>query len=152
MYIQLFNLNLTVSSWGLRNLSDWLRGICKLPCFICGDSWVPGDNLNFTLSWIFFLLRIFNPFTTFSDGCLGSSIDEGRSKMRYAPWMAEFRESRECWTHTALSGYPWKYVYFRTIMLKWFQGNLRGNCAEFPKERVVVRQCLGFFYPIDAWN
>ena len=83
-----------------------------------------------------------NPFTTFSDGCLGSNIDEGRSKMRYAPWMAEFRESRECWTHTALLGYSWEYVYFRTRTLKCFQGNLWNLSIELPAECVVVCQCI----------
>ena len=94
-----------------------------------------------TFSNFFFLCGFFNPFTTFSDGCLGSNIDEGRSKMRYAPWMAEFRESRECWTHTALLGYSWEYVYFRTRTLKCFQGILQGSC----RASWGMRRCVSVF-------
>ena len=99
----------------------------------------------------FFLCGFYNPFTTFSDGCLGSRIDEGRSKMRYAPWMAEFRESRECWTHTALLGYSWEYVYFRTRTLKCFQGILQSICWASRG----MRRCVSVsrtVRPIDAWN
>ena len=39
-------------------------------------------NLANILVVSFFHLTIFNPITIFSDGCLGSSNDEGRSKMR----------------------------------------------------------------------
>tara|TARA_B100000678_G_scaffold252650_1_gene228732 strand:+ start:99 stop:293 length:195 start_codon:yes stop_codon:yes gene_type:complete len=39
-------------------------------------------NLTKILVVSFLNLMIFNPITTFSDGCLGSSNDEGRSKMR----------------------------------------------------------------------
>ena len=41
-------------------------------------------------------------FQTFSDGCLGSHNDEGRSELRYAVWIAEFGESLDCWTQKAL--------------------------------------------------
>jgi hypothetical protein len=34
------------------------------------------------LNFFEFFWRISNPVTTFSDGCLGSSNDEGRSEMR----------------------------------------------------------------------
>ena len=45
-------------------------------------------------------------FKTFSNGCLGSRIDEGRSEMRYALWIADFSEPSDFWTHMALLGYP----------------------------------------------
>ena len=38
---------------------------------------------------------------TLSDGCLGSDIDEGRSEMRNALRIAEFRESIDFLTRTA---------------------------------------------------
>ena len=43
---------------------------------------------------------------TFSNGCLGSRIDEGRSEMRYALWIADFSEPSDFWTHMALLGLP----------------------------------------------
>ena len=42
--------------------------------------------------------------TILSNGCLGSSDDEERSKMRYVMRIAEFSESSNLWTHIALSG------------------------------------------------
>ena len=42
----------------------------------------------------------------FSDGCLGSGYDEGRSELRYAVRIAEFRESSDFWTYPTLSGIP----------------------------------------------
>ena len=49
---------------------------------------------------------------TFSDGCLGSNTDEGRSEVWWALWIAEFREPIVTWMCIALSGYPWKHVCF----------------------------------------
>ena len=40
------------------------------------------------------------------DGYLGSHNDEERSEMRYAMRIAEFRESSDLRTQTALEGYP----------------------------------------------
>ena len=45
--------------------------------------------------------------TTFSNGFLGSRIDEERSEMRYVMWIAELSESSNFWTHLALS---WTYI------------------------------------------
>jgi hypothetical protein len=43
--------------------------------------------------------------TTFSNGFLGSRIDEERSEMRYVMWIAELSESSNFWTHLALFSY-----------------------------------------------
>ena len=50
-------------------------------------------------------LRVKTILQTFSDGCLGSHNDEGRSELRYAVWIAEFSESLDCWTQKAPSGF-----------------------------------------------
>ena len=79
----LSNQNLTVRL-GPFYLTDEDSGATGSSCnSICGYGRVPWDNPNKkTFLNCFSDLRIFNPFTTFSDGSLGSSIDEGRSKMR----------------------------------------------------------------------
>ena len=48
---------------------------------------------------------IFNQIIIANHGCLGNRNDEGRSKMRYVMWIAEFRESSKPWTHMALLTY-----------------------------------------------
>ena len=44
-------------------------------------------------------------YTTFSNGCLGSHIDEERSEMRYVMRIARLRESSKFWTHIALQAF-----------------------------------------------
>ena len=43
-------------------------------------------------------------FETLGDGCLGSEIEEGRSEMRNALRIAEFRESIDFLTRIAVPG------------------------------------------------
>ena len=43
--------------------------------------------------------------TTFSNGCLGSRIDEERSEMWYVMRIAKLCESLKFWTHIALAGF-----------------------------------------------
>ena len=50
---------------------------------------------------------VFNYYTTFSNGCLGSHSDEERSEMRYVMRIARPRESSKLRTHIALSGFAW---------------------------------------------
>lgn len=52
---------------------------------------------------------------TFSDGCLGSHNDEGRSKLRYAMWFAEIRESSDRSTQMALF-FLEKYARFSVLL------------------------------------
>ena len=48
--------------------------------------------------------------TNFSNGCLGSYIDEERSKMWYVTRIAKPRESSNFWMHTAATGYAWSHT------------------------------------------
>ena len=47
-----------------------------------------------------------NLLRSYSGECLGSSSDEERSELRYAIWIAEFRELLDLWTHAAFWGNP----------------------------------------------
>jgi hypothetical protein len=47
------------------------------------------------------VFKLIHYFGICSGECLGSSGDEERSELRYALWIAEFRESTGCWTHAA---------------------------------------------------
>ena len=53
-----------------------------------------------------FLRRSQNLLRSYSGECLGSSSDEERSELRYAIWIAEFRELLDLWTHAAFWGNP----------------------------------------------
>ena len=48
-----------------------------------------------------FLRRSRYLLRSYSGECLGSSSDEERSELRYAIWIAEFRELLDLWTHAA---------------------------------------------------
>ena len=50
--------------------------------------------------------KISNLLRSYSGECLGSSSDEERSELRYAIWIAEFRELLDLWTHAAFWGNP----------------------------------------------
>ena len=50
--------------------------------------------------------EISNLLRSYSGECLGSSSDEERSELRYAIWIAEFRELLDLWTHAAFWGNP----------------------------------------------
>ena len=56
--------------------------------------------------WSIYLTTV----TNFSNGCLGSYIDEERSKMRYVMRIAKPRESSNFWMHTAATGYAWSHT------------------------------------------
>ena len=53
-----------------------------------------------------FLRRSRYLLRSYSGECLGSSSDEERSELRYAIWIAEFRELLDLWTHAAFWGNP----------------------------------------------
>ncbi len=55
---------------------------------------------------LFVNIFINNLKTTLSNGCLGSRNDEERSEMRYVMRIAEFSESSNLRTQTALPGIP----------------------------------------------
>jgi hypothetical protein len=54
-------------------------------------------------------------YNTFNSGYLGSHNDEGRSKMRYAMWIAGLYEPSEFWTQIALVYSVYKYVCLSVV-------------------------------------
>ena len=69
--------------------------------------------------------KISNLLRSYSGECLGSSSDEERSELRYAIWIAEFRELLDLWTHAAFWGNPVCSVtgvwnsFFRHGLVSW---------------------------------
>ena len=83
MYIHTSNLNLTVGFMTrFFGIVDWPVGDWNYRGPRQRYDQKPCDNLTSQLPGTFLSFEDFNPFTTFSDGCLGSGNDEGRSKMR----------------------------------------------------------------------
>ena len=82
---------------------------------------VPQSHVMFSISFHCDLGLFLSPFSyilrnsfrrsrnllrSYSGECLGSSSDEERSELRYAIWIAEFRELLDLWTHAAFWGNP----------------------------------------------
>jgi hypothetical protein len=108
-------------------------------------------------AWYFSFLKVPAPRTwwkfntTFSDGCLGSHIDEERSEMRYVMRIAESSESSKLWTHLALPGYSWEHACWSvcsppltrdafliqkgSVFARWFMGVNFGFKAEVVPRR-----------------
>ena len=74
-------------------------------CDDCSKSQIRGRQGSVTVHYTYPILHKSTVSQTFSDGCLGSHNDEGRSELRYAVWIAEFSESLDCWTQKAPSGF-----------------------------------------------
>ena len=72
---------------------------------------VTGDVEKFLYNFSSYILQNFLRrsrylLRSYSGECLGSSSDEERSELRYAIWIAEFRELLDLWTHAADWGNP----------------------------------------------
>ena len=65
--------------------------------------------------------------TTFSNGCLGSRIDEERSEMWYVMRIAKLCESLKFWTHIALAGF--------------FLGACMSECQQTPLSAFACKGC-----------
>ena len=93
-------------------------------------------SLGFFAYWF----NINNKHQTFSDGCLGSCNDEGRSELRYAVWIAEFSESSDCWTWKALLRF-----FLDSTSVSVFLNPSKGRIASFLRNSLssatVVRCC-----------
>jgi hypothetical protein len=78
----------------------------------CDESLVTCRLWCFESDWLVYIQSSINFNTTFSDGCLGSRNDEGRSHLRYAVWLANFWESLDFWTQKVLHDFVMEYVHF----------------------------------------
>ena len=101
---------------GLLQGQQGLSGCLSLGfCLCCHTFYISSCCQGRFFGHIFNVLWMI-ALATFSDGCLGSNTDEGRSEVWWALWIAEFRESIVTWMCIALSGYPWKHVCFRVYV------------------------------------
>ena len=81
---------------------------------------------------------------TLSDGCLGSEIDEGRSEMRNALRIAEFRELTDFLTRIAAVHFVSSYLPQCQLISPSFSSSysfLRGRRREC-KEMFHLRFCI----------
>lgn len=83
---------------------------------------------------------------TSSDECVSSNYDEGRSEVRYAVRLADFREPLDFRTHPAPPDLRWQIrvcAFFQTppqvVCVRW--GFVLGASDDYPFEQCVV---LGF--------
>ena len=116
------------------------RGACLL-LNIRSDNKHPGWIFRSALSLAFaYWININNKQQTFSDGCLGSCNDEGRSELRYAVWIAEFSESSDCWTWKALLRF-----FLDSTSVSVFLNPSKGRIASFLRNSLssatIVRCC-----------
>ena len=116
------------------------RGVCLLLNNSFGQQTSLLDISKCALLAFAYWFNINNKHQTFSDGCLGSCNDEGRSELRYAVWIAEFSESSDCWTWKALLRF-----FLDSTSVSVFLNPSKGRIASFLRNSLssatVVRCC-----------